>query len=256
MQMGKFSCVFFVLFATAAMAQTGIPRKVRGKVRTDYATPEGFYVINLKTEQAVITDDGGYFSIPAIVGDTLLFSAAQFKGMRVVVNSDDFGEELFLVKMEPIMNQLNEVVIKRYNNINAVSLGIIPANQKSYTAAERKLKTATGLNPTASAGSMAGGSISADPLFNLISGRTAMLKKELIVEKKETYLAMLDEMFDMDHYINKFKIPLDYVKGFKYYAVDNDKFTKILNQKNITTTEFLLGELATKYKEIIARENK
>jgi hypothetical protein len=27
-------------------------------------------------------------------------------------------------------------------------------------------------------------------------------------------------------------------------------------KKNITTTEFLLGELATKYKEIIARENK
>jgi hypothetical protein len=27
------------------------------------------------------------------------------------------------------MNQLDEVVIRRYNNINAVSLGIIPANQ-------------------------------------------------------------------------------------------------------------------------------
>jgi hypothetical protein len=34
------------------------------------------------------------------------------------------------------MNQLDEVVIRRYN-INAVSLGIIPANQKSYTPAER-----------------------------------------------------------------------------------------------------------------------
>jgi hypothetical protein len=40
------------------------------------------------------------------------------------------------------MNQLDEVVIRRYNNINAVSLGIIPANQKSYTPAERKLRTA------------------------------------------------------------------------------------------------------------------
>jgi hypothetical protein len=39
------------------------------------------------------------------------------------------------------MNQLDEVVIRRYNNINAVSLGIIP-NQKSYTPAERKLRTA------------------------------------------------------------------------------------------------------------------
>lgn len=247
MQIGKFSCVFFVLFATAALAQTTIHRKLRGRVRTDFATPEGFYVINLKTEQAEITDEGGYFSIVAVVGDTLLFSASQFKGIRVVLNSDDFGEKLFSVQMEPIMNQLNEVVIRRYNNINAVSLGIIPENQRSYTAAERKYETASSgrLNP-----------MGFDPILNLISGRTAMLKKELIVEKKETYLTMLDEMFDKDHYIKKLKIPLDYVKGFKYYAVDNDKFTKILNQKNLTTTEFLLGELATKYKEIIARENK
>lgn len=254
--MGKFNCVFFVLFASAALAQTTIPRKLRGKLRTDFARPEGFYVINLKTEQAKITDEGGYFSIAAVVGDTLLFSASQFKGVRVVITAKDFEQESFSIQMQPIMNQLNEVVIKRYDNINAVSLGIIPPNQRSYTAAERKLKTATGLNPTATAGSMAGGSISADPLLNFLSGRTAMLKKELKVERKEIYLKQLDNMFDKNHFVNKLKIPLDYVKGFEYYAVDNDKFTKILNQKNITTTEFLLGELATKYKEIIARENK
>jgi hypothetical protein len=45
------------------------------------------------------------------------------------------------------MNQLDEVVIRRYNNINAVSLGIIPANQKSYTPAERKLRTAGDFKP-------------------------------------------------------------------------------------------------------------
>jgi hypothetical protein len=44
------------------------------------------------------------------------------------------------------MNQLDEVVIRRYNNINAVSLGIIP-NQKSYTPAERKLRTAGDFKP-------------------------------------------------------------------------------------------------------------
>ena len=83
-----------------------------------------------------------------------------------------------------------------------------------------------------------------------------MLKKELEVEKKEAYLVMLDEMFDLDQYVGKFQIPLLYVKGFQYYAVDNDKFTKILDQKNKTTIEFLLGELASKYKEIIACENE
>jgi thymidylate kinase len=101
---------------------------------------------------------------------------------------------------------------------------------------------------------MAGGSISADPLFNFFSGRTAMLKKEIEVEKKESYLVLLEKMFDTNHFVNKLKIPLAYVKGFQYFAVENPKFTIILNSKNKTATEFLLGELATKYNEMIAGE--
>jgi hypothetical protein len=52
------------------------------------------------------------------------------------------------------------------------------------------------------------------------------------------------------------KIPSEYVEGFKYYAVENKKFIVILESKNKVTTEFLLGELAIKYKEIMACENK
>ncbi|HEY4618681.1 MAG TPA: hypothetical protein VIH09_10855, partial [Flavobacterium sp.] len=95
-----------------------------------------------------------------------------------------------------------------------------------------------------------------DPIINLFSGRTAMLKKELKIEKKESYLKQLDDMFDKNHFVNKLKIPLDYVKGFEYYAVENEQFTKILSSKNLTSTEFLLAELATKYNEIIACENE
>lgn len=245
--MNKLGCIFFVLFATAGFAQESICTELKGKVNADMSNLEGIYVINLKIEKAVITDQQGYFSIKAIVGDTLMFSSIQYKGLKIALTKDDFNKRLFFVKMVPVMNQLNEVVIKRYNNINSRSLGIIPENQRSYTEAERKLATASSgkLNP-----------MGFDPILNFISGRTAMLKKEIQIEKKEMYLVMLDEMFDEDQYVGKYKIPSDYVKGFQYYAVDNDKFTKILDQKNKTTIEFLLGELASKYKEIIACENE
>jgi hypothetical protein len=69
-------------------------------------------------------------------------------------------------------------------------------------------------------------------------------------------MKLLERMFSIDHFVNRLQIPLEYVKGFEYYAVENDKFTVILNSKNKTSTEFLLAELAVKYKEIIASENK
>ncbi|TRW99968.1 hypothetical protein [Flavobacterium gawalongense] len=255
--MSRVVCIFFILIASKAFAQESIPVKLDGKIIADMSNLEGIYVINLKTEKAVITEKSGYFSIPAVVGDTLMFSAVQFKGIRIVLTQKHFENDFLFVKMEPIMNQLKEVIVKRgYDNINAVALGIIPKGQKSYTVAERKLYTATDLNASASLSGMAGGSISADPLLNFISGRTGMLKKQLEVEKKESYLKQLEKLFDVDHFVNKLKIPSEYVKGFEYFAVENAKFTKILDSKNRTTIEFLLGELATKYNEIIASENK
>lgn len=229
---------------------------IHGKISSNSSDLDGVYVINAQTEVMTTTDESGAFSIAAKPGETLVFSSIQFKENRVLLMPENFTDFNFTVKLSMIMHQLQEVVIRNYNNINAVSLGIIPNGQKTYTEAERKLQTATALNPQASLGGMAGGSISADPLLNFFSGRTAMLKKEVAVEKKEAFMKLLEHMFSQDHFVNRLQIPLEYVKGFEYYAVENDKFTVILNSKNRTSTEFLLAELAVKYKEIIASENK
>lgn len=229
---------------------------INGKIKANTNDLEGVYVVNAQTEVMVTTDAAGAFSIQAKPNDTLVFSSIQFKESRIVLTSENFTDLNFMVRLNLVMHQLQEVVVRRYDNINAVSLGIVPAGQKTYTEAERKLHTATALNAEANANGMVGGSISADPLFNFFSGRTAMLKKEVEVEKKEFFMKLLEKMFSWEHFVERLKIPEEYVKGFEYYAVENDKFTTILNSKNKTSTEFLLGELAVKYKEIIASEAK
>ncbi|MDD5149609.1 MAG: hypothetical protein PHC28_03905 [Flavobacterium sp.] len=249
-------CILFILVADAVFAQESVRTKLNGKIIANTMDLEGVYVINLKTEKSTMTEKEGYFSIAAIPGDTLLFSAVHLEGMRIGLEQEHFQKELFIVKMKPVITYLKEVVVKKYDNINAFSLGIISKGKKSYTPAERKLYTATSLSPTASSNGMAGGSISLDPLLNLISGRTKMLKKELEVEKKEMFLRQLDAMFDENHFINVLKIPLEYVKGFKYYAVENERFTTVLKTKNKTNIEFLMISLAKKYNEIIVCENE
>ncbi|MGO4770649.1 hypothetical protein ACEN2I_03220 [Flavobacterium sp. W22_SRS_FK3] len=252
----KIFCFFMMFLSQFVWSQDNERSVLNGRIISNTNDLEGVYVVNAQTEAMVSTGTDGSFSIMAKPGDALVFSSIQFKENRILLVSENFSDLNFIVKLNLVMHQLQEVIIKRYDNINAVALGIVPAGQKSYTEAERKLHTATALNPTANAGTMAGGSISADPLFNFFSGRTAMLKKEVAVEKKELFMRLLDNMFTLEHFVERLKIPLEYVKGFKYYAVENDKFTVILNSKNKTSTEFLLGELAVKYKEIIASEAK
>ena len=234
--------ICFIVFwcTTQLFGQTNIAVACHGKVNSDMSNLEGIYVINLNNENAAITDTKGYFSIKANVGDNLLFSSVQFKSVHKIISTEDLSN-LFFVNLHPIMNELKEVVVKR-PSVSAESLGIIPYGQKKYTPAERKYAAASSgrLNP-----------MGLDPLLNYFSGRTAMLKKELEVEKKEGYLVQLENLFDKNHYVNILHIPSDYVKGFLYFAVENPKFTRVLKTKNRTSIEFLMSELAVEYKEII-----
>ena len=68
-------------------------------------------------------------------------------------------------------------------------------------------------------------------------------------------LVKLDDLYDDEYYIQRLKIPADYVNGFKHYIVENEKFTEVLKFKNKKMTEFLMVELAVKYNEIISNEN-
>ena len=48
----------------------------------------------------------------------------------------------------------------------------------------------------------------------------------------------------------------EHVKGFQFYLVENPSFVTALKAKNKTMATFLMGELAVKYKELIAQEKK
>lgn len=244
--MHKYLLFFLGLYSVFCFGQKRDSLVLKGKINAYITNLEGVSVINKRTEQAVFTNQMGDFSINAQEGDTLVFSGLQFKRKEVVLCEDDFGDKILNIHLVAVARELNEVTIINYSNINAVSLGIISPNQKKYTPAERKY---------ASASSFRQNPLGLDPIINLISGRSAMLKKGIAIEKKETYMGTLEKMFTDEYFVNKLGLPSEYIKGFEYYVVDNQKFTRVLDTKNRTSIEFLLAELAEKYKSIIAVED-
>ena len=247
-EMEKNSLFIFILFL---ISQSGSSQTLlKGKVISDASSLDGIHVINLTNEKSTITEKGGFFSILAKATDTLMFSGMQVKGMQVVLKQSDFAENIFFMRLKQQVRMLDEVYIKNYSEINAVSLGIIPKGTKSYTPAQRRLRTATAPFVDLNAGGMAGGSIGVDPLINWISGRTAMLKKELEVENKERLQVKIDNLYEEAFFTETLKIPSEYVKGFQVYVIDDQRLIASIKSKNKTMTTFLLGELAEKYKQV------
>lgn len=236
--MVKFFCSIFFFIISQLYSQNQVPRRIEGKVAADFSNLEGIYVVNTSSEKSTTTNSEGHFSIEAKVGETLLLSAMNFKEVKIVLSESDFSKKWLVVSMQPIVNELKEVIVGS-SSISAESLGIIPYGQKKYTPAERKIFTATS-------------GFGIDPILNLISGRTNMLKKELEIEKKEGYLIQLENLFQPEFYIHSMHIPQLHVKGFLYFLVENPKFISILKTKNRTAIEFSMSELAVQFNEMIA----
>lgn len=249
------SAAFFLFFVQTNFGQTE-SKQLYGKVMESDVPVEGINIVNNNTQIAVVSDVEGNFLIPVRDGDILVFSSVNLNAVkkRITVN-DLMSSELFLVKMTAKEVVLKEVIVNENVNITAENLGIIPRGQKKYTQAERQLATAGDFKPIMLLG-LLGGSMPLDPLINKISGRTKRLKANLEIEKREKNLEKLSYLFDETYFIQKLKLPKENVNEFKLFIVEDNNFCNVMNSKNKTATEFLLGELAAKYKEIIAGENK
>lgn len=242
--------LFFLLIFQISFGQQTVVKNLKGKITSNASDLEGIYIANLKSNEATLTDKNGYFAINAGVGDTLLFSALQFVGLKKQLQKEDFEQQLLFVKLETMVNVLEEVKINQYKNINAVSLGLVPKNQKQYTPAERRLRSAGDFKWYSPLLIPLGG-MSVDGLLNAISGRKSQLKKELQIEKKEFLIVKIENTFQDNHFTDVLKIPAEYVNGFKFYIVEDEKFVAAMNNNNKTMATFLMGELAVEYLKII-----
>jgi hypothetical protein len=215
-------------------------KELLGRVTADSSSVEAITIVNNTTQETTISDNKGQFSIVAKEGDVLVFSAVNLEPIRKRITANDLKLDLLLIKMAARNIELKEVVINEFSNINAENLGIIPYGQKKYTPAERKLYTAK--------------SSVTEALLNKISGRTAMLKKEAVVEKKEILYSKIEYLFEENYYTERLKIPLEHIKGFQLYCIDDPEFVNSLNAKNKTVSMFLITGLAQKYLTIISNE--
>ena len=222
--------LFFATFCT--WSQTSNEKILHGKIVADSASVAGIDVVNLGNEKVTVTNNKGEFSILAKVDDILVFSSMTLEMKRMLVDEDDLKSETITIYMTQKINELNEVIVKKNA---AEGISIIPG-QKHYTPAERKLYTATsGL---------------LDAPLNWLSGRTEMLKKEIIVERKERMLNKLGVLYEDKYYIQTLKIPEIYIDDFQRYLIEDKEFAAALKVKNRTMMLFLISKLAVNYNAI------
>ncbi len=238
----NFTFFILLLFWTPILVGQSISdRTIQGKISVESNFVDGVNIKNETTRQATTSRIEGYFRIPANEGDIIVFSAVNLETLTKVVTKADLSNKELKIEMTLKSIVLKNITINSHTDISAEKLGI-PAATKHFTPAERKLQTAT-------RGSL-------DGILNAFSGRTEMLKKEILIEQKERLLDKIEYLFEEKFYVEKLYIPKDYIKGFQYFCIEDQGFINSLKSKNKTMSEFLIIKLAERYNQIISNENK
>jgi hypothetical protein len=241
MRFTTFLIVCFSFLAAQVWGQTSAEKQVALRVVVDTLGIEKVNVLNIRSNQNTITNQKGVCVVRVKTGDVLIITAVNLETRRHEITADEFESGSAIQKMSYRITPLEEVNVNENANINETSLGIVSANQKKYTPATRKLRTAqTGL---------------LDPLLNKMSGRTRDLKKQVKVEEKEKLLLKLDGLYEEKYYTDVLKIAPEAIPGFQYYLIDDPEFAAALKAKNKTLTMFYVKRLALQYNEILLRES-
>ena len=117
--------------------QTTGEKLLHGKIIVESGTVGGVTIINLVNEKTAISDGDGEFSILAKADDLLVFSSVNLEYYRRIIEAEDLKPQVLTIKMTAKITELEEVIVNKHPEINAVSLGISPKGIKHYTPAER-----------------------------------------------------------------------------------------------------------------------
>ena len=213
---------------------------IKGKIKIGAPEVSGILVVNLNNESEAKTDAFGRFSVRAEIGDLLIIDAAHIHKKRYIVQENDFKKEIE-IEVEALPVEIETIEITR-SNITSESLGLVPKEQKRYTPAERRLKTATDMELMVGFGF----TFSFDPILNALSGRTKMLKKELEIERFNRNVTLTENYISDELLTSQFNIPTDYIKSFRMFLADNQGFMEVMktnNKDNIISKAFSLSEI-------------
>lgn len=243
----NFTLLFvFFFFTNWIVAQLPGEKWIKGIVSSNGIPLEGINIVNDASHETVMSDAKGAFTVLVKSGDILNISAINYELLRKFISTQEYNSGSITVDLTQKSIELKEVVVGGHPEISAENLGIIPHGQVKLTPAERRLQAAGDFKPIHLLG-LLGGALAVDPILNAINGRTKMLKKELVVEKKEFLLAKMESLFEDEYYIKTLKIGEEYIKGFQYYCVEDKDFVRSLNEKNKTMSMFLIVGLASNF---------
>lgn len=219
--MKKYFLLFFIFISILGFSQAKL---ITGGViieQSDESSPNyGIKIENLRSFAKTFTNADGHYSIPAIVGDTILFSSDFLTPRKIIISQNLYNKGVLQVHLDIETIQLNEAIVGR--NLNK--------DLKSNLAYRRDLKgeiynqigldqRLRDLEPKKDISKFrAGDVLSPVRMIGHLNGYYKKQRRIREFERKQNILNEIINYFPDEYFIEELRIPDYKVQEFLEYA--------------------------------------
>lgn len=262
--MGKQLLLFLVLITSISGFSQEIDRIIiSGKITASKGEDvEGINIYNNSSQKGTITSETGEFKIKAAENDRVYISAMQFQNFTVIVDEGIIDTKKMHIVLNPVVNQLDEVLIRPYDlsgnivadvkriNVSSVSnkydtsyetveFGYEFSADAQTSVKGNKAEEAYHNGQEQYGGDLIGlGALLVSAFLPKNKSKKSTTKKEQISEVDMVTNAV-QKRFGINYISKTFNIPEDKVNEFIYFVEENGIDKKLLRPEN----ELLLIEL-------------
>ncbi|WP_081208995.1 peptidase associated/transthyretin-like domain-containing protein [Salegentibacter sediminis] len=202
---------------------------LHGKITNDSLISQ-VHIVNMTSKKGTLSEASGEFIIQAKPGDSILFSAVQYKKITIAITSVML-DEMLKIELENELTELDEVQLhelsgnlkRDIDNIETINLsefGIPFSDKETVGIVERKIRSMS--SPMDPVGL----------IYGAISGERKKLKQALKNERLKTRVLRARYLLSEDFYLKELNLEEVRIMDFLYYCAENPGFFKLVKEED------------------------
>lgn len=223
---------------TSLFAQTDGRNLLRGAVLYRDVPVPNENVINITSENAVISNANGEFTIPVKVGDELAFTAVNFQLMVVKITEEILEKERLVVEVNEKVTELDEVTVSPENKEKFLEM-----QNERFKEVEYETDRSTEVDNIALSRQERG----LQNGINFVNIFKALAKAgEKDSEQERPRLKMsevLRQVYDDEFFVVDLKLPQDKINDFLFYVDETQpEYSLLLKDNEFELLDFLVNK--------------
>lgn len=218
------------------------------------------YVTNIRTDQTVLADYQGDFSIPAKIGDVIRFTSIVTERRDIVVTPDMLARKRSIIQLDVAYQEIQGVTIFRFRPTGNLKVDVLSLPPDKNLILQQKIGlpvpkyNLAGTNAPLANFKNGGLGLDFQGIFDILSGDRKRQERLNVYETMMKDVSDMRKYFGDDYFLNR-KIPENLIDNFLQFVYTSDNLRPALMNRNYVIAQLAIEKYLPIYLRRVRNSN-